>query len=151
MFKTPSRLLTTVAIVTVLIAGCGKPPMVTVKGTVNLDRKPLKGCKVAFFPAVDNFDPKKHGYGFGITDENGNFEIQHPNGEQGIFPGRYRVTFVAWVNSKGQPIPPDAKPSEVPGGVKNLLPPKYESLADTPEIVEVGRDGLMKTFDLTSN
>lgn len=135
--------------VVLLVSGCGKPPMVSVTGVVQVNGKPLKGCKVAFFPDVQNFDPNKHGYGFGVTDENGRFEIQHPGGEKGIYPGRYRVTFVAWVDAKGNPIPPDAKPSEVPGGVKNLLPGKYESLADTPEVVEVGREGLQKTFDLS--
>jgi hypothetical protein len=151
MCPLPNRLLLiAVAAIGLLPSGCGKPPMVSVKGVVTYNGKPLKGCEVGLFPAVENFDPNKHGYGFGITDENGNFEIQHPNGEKGIYPGEYRVTFVAWVDSKGNPIPPDAKPSEYPGGVKNLLPSKYESLADTPERVTVPRSGLEKSFDLSS-
>jgi hypothetical protein len=150
MPTSPRRLILLVmASVGLLSGGCGKPPMVAVKGVVTFKGQPLKGCKVGFFPAVESFDPNKHGYGFGITDENGNFEVQHPGGEKGIFPGEYRVTFVAWVDSKGNPVPADAKPSEYPGGLKNLLPSKYESLADTPERVTVPRSGLEIRFDLT--
>jgi hypothetical protein len=125
-----------------LPGGCGKPSMVPVSGTLAFKGKPLKGCKVGLYPDVENFDPARHGYGFGITDANGAFEVQHPSGEKGIWPGKYKVTLVAWVDAKGNPIPPDAKPSEVPGGVKNLLPAQYESLADTPERLTVPSGGL---------
>lgn len=133
----------------VALPGCGKPPMVPVKGVVTFAGKPLSGCKVAFFPDVEGFDPAKHGYGYGVTDAQGAFEVQHPNGEKGIYPGRYKVTFVAWVDNQGKPIPPHAKPSEVPGGVKNLLPVRYESLGTTPELASVPREGLDQTFALS--
>ncbi|MBY0457395.1 MAG: hypothetical protein K2V38_08670 [Gemmataceae bacterium] len=131
------------------LTGCGKPPMVPVKGVVKAGGKPVPSCRVALFPDVPDFDPAKHGYGVGTTNEQGEFEIQHPDGTKGIWPGRYKVTFVAWVDSKGKPVPPDAKPSEVPGGVKNLLPDKYESLSETPERLTVGGDGAKADFDLT--
>lgn len=139
-----------VAMLLLGLVGCGKPPMVTAKGAVKYNGKPLKGCKVAFVPAVSDFNPDRHGYGFGISDANGAFEIQHPGGEKGIFPGAYRVTFVCWVDNKGNPVPPEAKPSEYPGGVKNLLPSKYESLADTPERISVSSGGLDHTFELSN-
>lgn len=129
-------------------SGCGKPQMVSVKGVVKSDGKPVPHCKVGLFPDVEDFDPAKHGYGYGMTNDNGEFEVQHPDGTKGILPGHYKVTFVAWVDSKGKPIPPDAKPSEVPGGVKNLLPDKYESLSSTPERLTVGKDGAAANFDL---
>ena len=138
------------AAVGLLASGCGKPPMVALKGRVTFNGKPLKGCKVGLYPDVAEFNPDKHGYGFGLTDANGEFEVQHPGGEKGIYPGTYKVTFVAWVNNKGEPIPPSAKPSEVPGGVKNLLPTKYESLADTPERLTVPSGGTEATFALTN-
>lgn len=144
------RLLPAAALaVAALLPGCGKPPMVPVKGVVTFHGKPLPGCKVGLFPDVDGFDPAKHGYGYGITDAAGAFEVQHPGGEKGIYPGRYKVTFVAWVDSKGRPIPPSAKPSEVPGGVKNLVPAKYEGLSTTPETASVPSGGADLTFDLT--
>lgn len=147
LFRTPALIV--LACVVLSAFGCGKPLMVKVTGTVSFKGKPLKGCKVGFSPATSDFDPERHGYGFGITNEQGQFEIQHPSGTPGIFPGTYKVTFVAWVNNKGEPIAPDAKPSEVPGGVKNLLPSKYESIADTPETVTVPKSGANLTFNLT--
>ncbi len=142
-----------VLVVAILFApGCGgTPPMVLVKGVVLAGGKPVPHCKVGLFPDVEGFDPTKHGYGFGMTNEKGEFEIQHPNGTKGVWPGTYKVTLVAWVDSKGKPVPPSAKPSEVPGGVKNLLPSKYESLADTPERLTVSKDGATANFDLAAH
>ncbi|MDY3563587.1 hypothetical protein R5W23_005201 [Gemmata sp. JC673] len=139
-----------IAAAVVAVPGCGKPPMVTVKGVVKVGGKPVPHCKVGLFPDVEGFDPNKHGYGFGMTNDKGEFEIQHPNGTKGIFPGTYKVTFVAWIDSKGKPVPPETKPSEVPGGVKNLLPSKYESLSDTPERLTVTKEGAEANFDLSA-
>ncbi|MCU0718632.1 MAG: hypothetical protein MUC83_02930 [Pirellula sp.] len=125
-----------------LIAGCGKPPMQTVQGTVKIDGKPAANCKVGFFPELGDqeiFNPDRHGFGFGMTDTDGNFKIQHPQGEEGIWAGKYKVTFVAWVTSAGKPVPPETKPSEVPGGVLNLFPDMYESPSTTKESVTVAK------------
>ncbi|MDX2039164.1 MAG: hypothetical protein SFX72_21135 [Isosphaeraceae bacterium] len=128
--------------------GCGLQGPVNVKGVVKAGGRPLSNCKVVFYPDTEKFDPDRHGYGFGMTNENGQFEIQHPNGTKGILPGSYKVTFVAWVDGKGNPIPPEAKPSEVPGGVNNLLPDKYESLGTTPTRMTVLGDNSEANFDL---
>lgn len=130
-------------------AGCGKPSLTTLKGQVKLNGQPAAKCKVALFPDVSEFNPEKHGFGYGICDENGNYEIQHPQGEKGIFPGTYKVTFVLWVDNKGKILPPDTKPSEVTGGVKNKFPDKYEKLALTPERVTVPSGGTTKDFDIS--
>lgn len=132
----------------VALPGCGKPSLVSVKGNVKFKNKPVAHCKVVFFPNVSQFDPDRHGMGFGVTDENGNFEIQHPQGEKGIWPGSYKVSFVLWVDSKGKVMPADVKPSEVPGGVKNLFPPEYEAPSTTPIEVTVSSSGLTKDFDI---
>jgi hypothetical protein len=149
----PHLILLGFALVVTMLAGCGKPQMVSVKGTVKLDGKPVEHCKVGLFPDLSDpsqFNPEKHGFGYGMTDKNGQFEIQHPQGEKGIWPGSYKVTFVAWVDSKGKPISPTDKPSEVPGGVKNLVPVIYEQLSTTPETVSVPGNGLTKEFNLSS-
>ncbi len=129
--------------------GCGKPPMQSVQGTVKLDGKAIGNCKVGFFPdfpETEIFNLDRHGFGFGLTDASGNFTIQHPQGEEGIWAGPYKVTFVAWVNPAGQPMPPDIKPSEVEGGVKNLFPDIYEAASTTTEKVKVER-GVANVFD----
>ncbi|NBV46468.1 MAG: hypothetical protein EBR86_12740 [Planctomycetia bacterium] len=126
--------------------GCGKPPMQQVVGSVKIAGQPVEGCKVGLFPDTDRFDTNRHGFGFGITDASGRFEIQHPQGEAGIWAGRYKVTFVAWIDGKGKPVPADSKPSEVPGGVRNRFPEIYEAPSSTPETVTVAR-GRVNTFD----
>lgn len=141
--------LVLLAAVALIAGGCGKPSMHTVKGTVKLNGKPVPNCKVALFPDVDEFNPDKHGFGSGMTDESGAFEIQHPQGEKGIQAGRYKVTFEAWVDGKGKSVPATAKPSEVPGGVKNLFPQEYEAPSTTPERLDVGMGGTTKDFDIT--
>ena len=129
-------------IVTLLLfaIGCGKPPMMSVSGTVKLDGKVVPNCKVGFFPDAETFNPDRHGFGFGVTDAEGRFEIQHPQGEKGIWAGKYKVTFVAWVTKAGKQVPVDSKPSEVEGGVKNLFADFYEEPSRTTEraIVKTG-------------
>lgn len=130
--------------------GCGKPTLTTLKGNVKLNGQPVPKCKVSLFPDVSEFDPERHGFGSGICDENGNYEILHPQGGNGIFPGTYKVMFVLWIDSKGKVLPHDTKPSEVPGGVKNKFPEKYENLSTTPERVTVPAGGTTKDFNISS-
>lgn len=132
------------------LAGCGEPPMQSVNGTVRLDGKPVANCKVGFFPDVEKFDTKKHGFGFGVTDAEGNFEVQHPQGETGIWAGDYKVTFVAWVDRSGKPLDIFIKPSEVEGGVMNLFPAEYEEPSLTPERVTVTSGENVFDFDIRS-
>ena len=121
--------------------GCGEPPMRKVTGVVKLDGVPVQHCKVGFFPDVEEFNPDRHGFGFGVTDATGQFEIQHPQGEKGIWSGDYKVTFTLWVDSNGDVLPMETKPSEVEGGVKNLFPAAYEEPTTSPERVSVSSAG----------
>jgi hypothetical protein len=143
-------LLIAISTTVMLTTGCGKPTPVTAKGIVKLNGKPQANVKVLFYPDVTQFDPERHGSGFAITDAEGNYDIQSPSGEKGIWPGNYKVSFVLWVDSKGNVVPADAKPSEVPGGVKNLFPAQYEAPSTTPETVIVTGSGLTKDFDIQS-
>jgi hypothetical protein len=134
-----------------LSIGCGKPPMQEVRGSVKLDGKPVSNCKVGFYPDVAVFDPDRHGYGFGLTNDAGEFAIQHPKGEIGIWAGKYKITFVAWISPTGRIIEPEAKPSEVEGGVTNMFPEIYESPGTTPESVTVKSSGINDfAFDIRS-
>lgn len=133
-----------------LVGGCGKPPMRQVTGTVSLNGKLVEHCKVGFFPDVAEFNPDRHGFGFGVTDAAGKFTIQHPQGEKGIWSGDYKVTFTLWVDSKGKALPMETKPSEVEGGVRNLFPPEYEAPSTTPESVSVGSGENSFSFSVTA-
>ncbi|MCY2977359.1 MAG: hypothetical protein NTU79_01675 [Planctomycetota bacterium] len=124
------------------VAGCGKPPMMSVTGSVKLDGKEVPECKVGFFPDAQEFNPDRHGFGSAITDAQGRFEIQHPQGEKGIWAGKYKVTFEAFVTKNGKPLPANSKPSEVEGGVKNLFPDLYRepSLTKEKAVVTSGKN-----------
>jgi hypothetical protein len=130
--------------------GCGKPPMMSVSGSVTLDGKKVPNCKVGFFPDTESFNPDRHGFGFGITDKEGRFEIQHPRGDKGIWAGKYKVTFVAWVDASGNPVPASVKPSEVDGGVKNLFPDLFEEPSRTTENAVVKSGENIFTFSISS-
>ncbi len=130
--------------------GCGPPPMQSVQGTVTLDGQPVGNCKVGFFPDVAQFNPDRHGFGFGVTDDQGKFTVQHPQGDKGIWAGKYKVTLVAWVDKAGKSLGIDTKPSEVPGGVHNRFPDKYEAPSTTPEKVTVGSGENVFEFNISS-
>jgi hypothetical protein len=139
------------ALVAFGFAGCGKPPMIGVHGTVRIDGKPVEGCKVGLFPDVTQFNPDRHGFGFGISGGDGSYTIVHPQGEGGIWPGDYKVTLVAWIDRNGNPVAADQKPSEVPGGVQNRFPEEYEASDMTPLRVTVkkGEDNVFD-FDVSA-
>jgi len=131
--------------------GCSsKPPLVAVKGTVKLDGKAVAHAHVCFWPEEEGGDPVKKGYGMSITDENGRFVIKDMYGTEGLFPGKYKVTFSLYVDSKGNPIPPNSKANEVYGGAKDIMPKDLQDPRTTPERAEVPRGGLEKDFDLSS-
>lgn len=133
-----------------LCCGCGKPPMREVTGTVSLNGQLVEHCKVGFFPDVTEFNPDRHGFGFGVTDAAGKFAIQHPQGERGIWSGNYKVTFTLWVDKQGKPLPMETKPSEVEGGVRNVFPVEYEEPSTTPEAVSVGSGENTFNFRITA-
>jgi hypothetical protein len=138
------------AMLTLVTVGCGKPPMMSVSGTVKLDGKAVPNCKVGFFPDAEMFNPDRHGFGFGVTDSEGRFEIQHPQGDKGIWAGKYKVTFVAWVTKAGKSVPADSKPSEVEGGVKNLFPGFFEEPSRTTERATVKNGENIFDFNIAS-
>jgi len=127
-----SRLAIIFGVLILSTSGCSKPPMLEVSGVVLLDGEPVSNCKVGFFPDVEVFNPDRHGYGFGMTHGDGKFTIVHPQGDPGIWAGKYKVTLVAWVTKDGKMVEAEAKPSEVEGGVFNRFPEEYESPGTTP-------------------
>ncbi len=131
------------------LRGC-TPTMQSVSGNVMLDGKPVGNCKIGFFPDVELFDSNRHGFGFGVSDADGNFTIQHPQGEKGIWAGKYKVTFVAWIDKSGRSLGIETKPSEVPGGVHNRFPEIYEAPSTTTEKAVVKSGENVFKFDIKS-
>lgn len=124
--------------------------MVPVEGIVTLNGKAVEHCTVCFYPEADDANPLEHGYGIAWTDAEGRYVLANTLGEQGIFPGRYRVVLVWFTDASGKALPRTAKPSETPGGFFNKMPKSYEDPRTSPEIVEVPRSGLKKDFNIVN-
>jgi hypothetical protein len=123
--------------------------MVPVTGIVTLNGQPVEHCKVCYFPDRDDVNPLEHGYGVAVTGPDGRYTLQNALTEQGIFPGRYRVVLVLYYeNATDKPMPITKKPSEVPGGVRNVMPEEYSDPRTSPETVDVPRKGLQKDFSI---
>ncbi|CAN5217430.1 hypothetical protein BH11PLA2_BH11PLA2_02750 [soil metagenome] len=135
-----------------MLAGCSStPPMVSVKGVVKRNGQPVEHCQVCFYPDRDDANPLEHGYGITVTGPDGSYEIKNALGDTGIFPGTYRVVLVLYhENRTGKTMPMNMKPSEVPGGVKNVMPVEYSDPRTSPETIVVPRGGLVKNFDISA-
>lgn len=133
------------------LVGCSpSPKLVPAKGIVKLDGKPVAHVHVCFWPEEDGADLMKRGYGMGISDVEGHFVIKDLYGNEGIFPGKYKVTVSLYVDRKGKPIPPNSKPDEVYGGARDIMPRQYNDPRTTPLRAEVPATGLNKTFEISS-
>ena len=134
-----------------LLAGCSSmPPLVPVKAIVKLDGKPVEHCDVCFWSVNPGTDPGRTGYGVGRTDAEGRIVVKDLFGKEGLFPGKYQVTFSLYVTAQGKPISTNAKPDEVYGGARDIMPLKYQKQQTTDIIVDVPKSGLDTTFDLSS-
>jgi len=126
-----------------------KPSTQTVMGTVMLNGNAIGNCKVSFFrqrKETETIDSDLDIAGFAVTDKYGNYKIQNLQGELGIPSGDYKVTFVAKLNAKREPVPAETKASEVEGGVINLVPADYGSPDTTRKSVKVEK-GIVNVFN----
>jgi len=104
-----------VAIILALaLAGCGSSSngpeltLVPVTGTVTFAGQNMPGIRVLFVPKGNT-----PGSGaFGITDEEGQYELQQQEQTPGVPPGQYSVHFSRYVKPDGSPVPPDVSPTE---------------------------------------
>jgi len=140
-----------IVVAVLFAAGCsGEPKRVPVKAVVRLDGQPMDTVLVSFFWAEPVRDPSKAGYGRGVSNADGTLVVNDMYGRDGMWPGKYKVTFEKYVTAQGKPIPLNAKPDEVYGGARNMLPKKYHNPDTTDVIVEVTDKGLDTVFELRS-
>jgi hypothetical protein len=126
-----------------VLTGCSggnaAPPVQTVpaKGTVTLNGKPLPNATVMFIPKGDTKGIECSG----MTNQAGEYQIQHPQGADGVPPGKYAVVVSQFVDSKGVPV--DLSSGAMPAdlGAVELLPDRYSSLSDTQLVAEVSATG----------
>ena len=128
--NTMPRLLTLIAVVLVVAAGCGARDslgLAPVTGTVTYDGKPLDHGNVVFFPEAGVPGPQA----VGAIQSNGTFRMQ-TIGRDGAAVGRHRVM----VHCRRPLRPEEERQMIVP---ESLIPEKYSSESNSPLRFEVKR------------
>ena len=153
--------------VTVLgILGCGTGPSldtVPVSGTVKLDGTPVSGAKVVFAPASAGGMAAS-----GVTDSNGVYKLTTRDPDDGAMAGSYLV-MISKTEGGPDPASEAVKPGmtdeeatkaamearDAAGGaevtVKDVLPVKYKSPADSGLKADVSESQTQFDFDLVSD
>lgn len=123
------------ALLSLCLAGCGSDDTVAVKGSVQLDGKPLEGAAVEFQPTADT----KGAGGTGATDASGNFFVVSPQGVKGLTPGTYKVTVSKSHLKKA--VGENQQFAATKSDFIETLPPIYSDSERTVLTATVGRDG----------
>lgn len=144
-----SKLLTGTALIVACfaLAGCGEggPPLGTVTGQVTLDGKPAPNVAVTFMPVEGG------GSASGITDANGNYELNHTT-RKGAPIGKHKVA-VTTVQQSQSTVDMSQIPSDSPeyakamaeGGSYNVqftepIPEKYNKKTELEHEVKSGKN-----------
>ena len=117
--NTPAILLSTLALIALVVTGCGRAGdgKVEVSGNVVFDGQPITSGDIRFVP-----DSRKSGSVAGSQIVNGNYQLQ---GKQAILPGSYRVEVTGYQNSDGSPGPVDRADPEA--DYVQYVPGKYNT------------------------
>lgn len=103
------------------LTGCGGDGTIPVKGSVELDGKPLDKALVTFIPDTGTPGPG----GAGATDDTGHFEVMTPQGIKGLLPGKYKIT-VSKTTLKGEVSRAETGETGLTDSDLNeLVPPPY--------------------------
>lgn len=130
----------------VLMAGCGSSTMVPVRGVVTLDDQPVEGAAVMFMPNGGGRPAT------GITDKDGNFNLQTEASGDGALLGEHAVT-VTLQETTGVMADPDGLSGDIaPGGIqiKWLVPQRYSNPKTSNLTVTVERGMEPVALKLTS-
>jgi|GEM_PF-718550 len=139
-------------LIPVLSAGCQDaaqepvtPPLVSVKGKVTLDGKPLEGATIGFLPATGSA-------GAGDVKADGTYEVTYL-GFKGLPAGDYVVQVSYKMGSNGKPQSLAQQFSLIMPksmiGAKELLPKKYSDFGASELRAKVSPQGGVFNFDLT--
>lgn len=144
------RRLCCVLTAALLAAGCGSSgPVLPVNGIVTLDGKPLDGAAVTFYA-----EPGAAATGgTALTGTDGKFVILGAKGQNGLAPGKYKVTVSKIRIQKGADLSPDdpaAVGAVTDADLKNDLAPIYSDPAQTILSYSVTGDGKPIEIQLSS-
>lgn len=127
----------TLSTLTLCFVGCGGSGLVSVKGKVTYNDKPVTSGTITFAA-----EDKASAYGEIMPD--GSYELMTEKPGDGATPGAYRV-FVVAMQDQADLLPEERNPLPAP-----MVPNKYTSLAttDLTADVESGKDNEIN-FNLT--
>lgn len=134
----------TVVMIALPLAGCGKapPPLAPVRGRVTYEGRPLSKVRVEFHPEVPINDPNFVRW-LAQTDDNGEFVLVCDDGRTGATVGWHRVVLATDSRSAARernPFEPETG-RETAATAVFRIPKHYNSVATTPEKVEVKVEG----------
>ena len=135
-----------------MISGCGgdgRPRLIKVEGTVNLDGQPLEGAIVAFQLIADEKD-KYQRPSSGVTDASGKFQLKTYEPGDGAPVGKYRVGIVKREVSSKLPEDFNSELAESTNMTYKWITPREAADPATSGITaEITSSGLEpKTFEL---
>lgn len=119
-------LLAAITGATIGLAGCGEedgPTLVTAKGTVTLDGKPLADADITLVPTGETGGLG----GEGRSNANGEFTIASKRGGELISPGEYRAVVSKRLMPDGSPVPADDDTPPIESPARESLPARFSS------------------------
>ncbi|MGH7199450.1 MAG: carboxypeptidase-like regulatory domain-containing protein [Planctomycetaceae bacterium] len=145
----PWRLCVAAAALAAFLSGCGGggegPELIDVTGTVTMDGEPLPNATVRFLPESTTSGTTTGAGGetqyirpaTGVTDDDGQYELQYSTAESGAIPGKYRVAISTYRDAEETPD------GEEISGSKETVPKVYN--IETTLTAEVSAE--KSTFD----
>lgn len=134
-----------------LLFGCGKTDKLDVvfvpaKGVVLLDGKPLANADIRAVPQGKTMGQG----GGGRTNENGEFQLKHTRGEDGLPEGEYLATVSLRKNPDGSSPPPNDPTPPMDSPAAETLPVKYVDPAQSTLRLTVSKGGPEAKLELSS-
>lgn len=83
-----------VATATLTLAGCGGSSTAPVSGKVTMDGKPVEGIRLVFSPVLVDANTDPGPWSTGVTNSQGEYQLQTRHKEDGATVGQHIVTFV---------------------------------------------------------
>ena len=120
------------------LSGCGGSGRLPLKGTVTFDGEPVEQGYVQFSPSPGTTGPTS-----GADIKEGTYEIPS---DRGLPKGTYHVNIQAWKRQSEVSIDPVTGEKTEGGGLKQILPAKYNK--DSKTTVDVGGDQTTYDFNL---
>jgi hypothetical protein len=140
-----SRVANWFAVAGLLLSGCGgsdRPTLVTVKGKVTLDGKPLDGATV-FLKQLDLPDGKSRRPSRATTNAQGEFEPKTYADANGLPPGKYKIGVLKTEYAEKLPENFDSEnPARTPVKIKWIVPKPYSDPETSGLTVEFTSSGM---------